>query len=182
MVDASQTHENPHAALADRGTPSRPTMSPQQAVSGGIGGGDPRETGLSPAIEPGWMVRGILREVAEQHIVLEVPGTNYRVHLVPTAPIATPVGKRITGRIDAQARRIDICHTGGNYIDPVFGRPRNLQGRVLAQLHSEGTLVIKPVVPMFIRLKVPQVPTMFDEGVLVTFAIEPGATFTPVEG
>lgn len=179
-ANSSPTHSHPHANVVQHGQGPGVT-GPVRPLSGGIGGGDARETPGSPSIDPGWLVRAVLREVADDHIVLEILNTNYRVHLVPTAPISTPVGKRISGRIDAHARRIDICHTGGNYIDPVFGRPRNLQGRVLGHLESQGIVIVKPVVPMFIRVHPPQTPAMFADGEMVTFAIEPGATFTPVE-
>ncbi|MFG0328264.1 MAG: hypothetical protein ACF8PN_00040 [Phycisphaerales bacterium] len=124
---------------------------------------------------------GTLLEKTADLVVLGVPGTDYRIHLKPTAPVAAEVGDRIRGVIRAHARRIDICHTGGAYIDPVYGRPRNIQGRVIGADLRAGSIVVKAAVPFVTRLRSPQRPDDFPAGELVTFAIDPGATFTPIE-
>lgn len=125
------------------------------------------------------LVRATLVESRNGLVVLAVPGTDYRLHLVPTRPIpAALVGKRVEGRIDAAARKINVTEKGGNFIDPVYGRPRNIQGRVVERGLDNQTLVVHAAVPLFVRVRHPQSPADFAAGQIVNFAVEPGATFT----
>ena len=64
-------------------------------------------------------------------VTISFPNTNYEMHLLPTSPITAQPGKRIIGTIRARARRIDITETGGRFIEPVYGRPRRVQGTVI---------------------------------------------------
>lgn len=127
------------------------------------------------------LATGRLLESHEDRIVLGVPGTEYRLHLSVSEPLDAEVGKRVTGRINALGRRIDVCDTGGAFIDPVYGRPRNLQGRIIDVKPETRALIIKAVVPMQVRIRPPQEADDFRPGQFVTFAIDPGATFTPVQ-
>lgn len=112
------------------------------------------------------------------HIVLSVPNTSYELHLVPTAPIGTPTGKRLIGKISVKARRIDVVDTGGQYVEPVLGRPRRLQGTVIGI--RDGAVVVDAGVPVHATPTDPrQSPDQFQPGQLVSFDAEPGATFTP---
>ena len=61
-------------------------------------------------------------------IKLNFPNTSYETHLIPAGPITAQPGKRILGKIHAKARRIDTVQTGGRYFEPVYGRPRRVQG------------------------------------------------------
>jgi len=82
--------------------------------------------------------RGVLEEVVADsptrpgYIVFSVPNSSYRLYLRPAGPLATPVGGRLVGVITATARRVDVVDTGGKYVEPVFGRPRRVQGKVVA--------------------------------------------------
>lgn len=113
-----------------------------------------------------------------EFIVLGFANTNYRMRLTPTAPIATQVGKRITGTIHAKAKRIDVVGTGGRFVDPVFGEPRRVQGRVIT--------VQGPEVLVHAGMPIGATPTdprqsagEFRVGQFVSFDIEPGVSFTP---
>ena len=135
------------------------------------------------------IARGVL---AENHpatyskpaqIVLAIPNTNYQLHLVPTGPITVEAGKRILGTIQASARRVDVVDTGGRYIEPVFGRPRRIQGRVLAGSDDTRMLVVDAAVPIHCKLTdFRQKPSQFAVGELVSFDALEGATFTPTAG
>ncbi|MFN0134091.1 MAG: hypothetical protein ACKVW3_16375, partial [Phycisphaerales bacterium] len=72
-----------------------------------------------------------------EHVKLSFHNTSYELHLVATAPVAVPVGKKAIGSIRAKARRIDTVDTGGRYVEPVFGRPRRVQGVVIAAESGE---------------------------------------------
>jgi len=133
-------------------------------------------------IDPG-LVRGVLNAVVPAagnkpaHIILSIPNTSYELHLIPTAPVSAAIGKRLIGTIRAQARRIDVVGTGGQYVEPVMGRPRRVQGTVLRA--EAGAVVVDAGVPVHV------IPTdsrqnaeQFPVGQLVSFDVLAGATFT----
>lgn len=133
--------------------------------------------------------RGVL---AESHpatatrpasIVVEFPNTSYRLHLMPIGPITTEVGKRIVGTIEVSARRVDVVDTGGAYVEPVYGRPRRVQGRVISTDQQTRSIVVDA--GMAIRLTLTdarQTATQFNTGDLVSCDVLDGATFTPAVG
>lgn len=125
------------------------------------------------------VVRGTLLESHPDRIVLGIPGTDYRLHLNISTPIAAKVGSHITGRISVHARRIDLTRTGGHFIDPVYGRPRNIQGCVIETGLDNTTMVVKAVVPLHVRVRPPQKPSDFEVGSIVGFSVDPGAEFVP---
>ena len=124
--------------------------------------------------------RGVLAEKSSGQMVLTPPGTDYRLHLVTEGEIAGEVGKPIAGRIHASAKRIDKARSGGRYIEPIYGRPRRIQGRVVATDAAAGTITVACPCPMICTTMPPQTPGDFAEGDLVTFDIERGARFETV--
>ncbi len=125
---------------------------------------------------------GRLAEVRDGMIVLEVPGTSYRLHLaVDAAPAAEP-GQRITGTVQGRAKRVDVVHTGGRYIEPVYGRPRRIQGRVIGGDPETRRLFIQCGVPFVCTLMPAQKPQDFAVGQLVACDVERGARFEPASG
>jgi hypothetical protein len=137
---------------------------------------------IDPAV-----ARGVLEEVVPEtatapgYVVISFPNTSYRTHLLPTgggAPVTTEPGKRILGVIRCRARRIDKVKTGGRYLEPVYGRPRRVQGSVIA---VEGdAVVVDASVPVHVVPTDPrQKPADFQPGDFVSFDALDGATFTP---
>lgn len=126
-------------------------------------------------------------------IVLSVPNSSYRIHLRPCAEcspeaMAARIGKRIVGSVHVDARRIDIVETGGRYLEPVFGRPRRIQGRVIelapGPVGQPGrTLVIDAgPIPVHARLTDERQSTDdFAVGTLVSFDALDGATFRAID-
>lgn len=130
--------------------------------------------------------RGTLAEVIAAtatkpaFIVLQIPNSSYQLHLAPAGPISTPVGKRIVGIIRAEARRVDVVDTGGRYVEPVFGRPRRVQGAVIATNPTNATITVDAGIPITLKLLAPnQQPADFNAGDLVSCDVMEGATFTP---
>lgn len=114
------------------------------------------------------------------HVVLTFPNTNYRTHLLAAQPVTTPVGKRILGTIRVQARRVDTVHTGGRYVEPVYGRPRRVQGSVIAADTATRTIVIDAGFPIHCELTdARQRADDFQPGQFVSCDVLDGATFTP---
>ncbi|MDX2117572.1 MAG: hypothetical protein SFY96_05240 [Planctomycetota bacterium] len=115
------------------------------------------------------------------HIVFGVPNTNYELHLQPTQNVQ-PAGidKRLIGSIKAQARRLDLVRTGGRYIEPVFGRPRRVQGSVVSVDSAQNVVVVNAGVPIALTLTDPrQQASQFEAGQIVSCDVHDGATFTP---
>ncbi|USN98326.1 MAG: hypothetical protein H6810_09095 [Phycisphaeraceae bacterium] len=135
-------------------------------------------------IDPG-LARGVLEEVcaatatAPAHIVVSFYNTNYRVHLLPVGEITAEVGRRIQGVIRAEAKRVDVVKTGGKYIDPVYGRPRRVQGRIVETDTSRNTLTVDVGgAPFVCRLTDHrQRASDFEPGQFVGFGVLKGATF-----
>jgi hypothetical protein len=94
------------------------------------------------------LTRGVLEEVVAEtptkpgHVVISVPNTSYRLHLRPVGAVRGEVGKRIVGVVSATARRVDVVDTGGRYVEPVYGRPRRVQGKVVASDEQSRTIVV----------------------------------------
>lgn len=107
-----------------------------------------------------------------------VPGTQYRLHLVVDADFAATVGQRVRGRVHGQAQRMHRAGAGGNFIEPLQGRPRIVQGTVLAVDPTADEVILDLVVPVRIAVQSGQSATAFTTGDVVNFYMEPGTRFT----
>lgn len=104
-----------------------------------------------------------------------IPNTNYELHLVPAGTITAQVGKRLIGTIHAQARRIDIVTTGGQYVEPLMGHPRRVQGTVIGI--KDGAVVVDAGVPIHCTPTDPrQKAEQFAVGQFVSFDVMDGAS------
>src|SRR5690606_29435424 len=103
--------------------------------------------------KPQYLVRGVLESLSEHELVLHLPNTDYRLKLVPGVPasaITTPVGRRITGVIHADALRIHVASGGGRFIEPVIGSPRIVAGKILELDEAQRQVVVDVAVPMIV--------------------------------
>ena len=125
---------------------------------------------------------GVLEEKSDEMIALHLLGSNYRMHLRITKPLTTELGDRVTGVIHAQARRVDVIPAGGRFVDPVFGRPRQIQGTIVGGDLQANALHVKagPAV-VIAKLMAPQKAADFSIGQMVNFSVERGATFEPAQ-
>jgi len=121
------------------------------------------------------LVHGVLAEIKEGMIVLTLPGTDYKLHLAVDHPPKVEVGKRLAGRITARAKRVDVVTSGGRFIDPVFGRPRRLQGRITASDTAANSITVFCGAPFTCELTMGQKANEFRVGDLVAFDVERGA-------
>jgi hypothetical protein len=135
-----------------------------------------------PTIDPS-LVRGrLLSDAASesQHIVLGLPGTEYRLHLVVSSPVTPDAVGWVRGRIYARAMRVDVVGKGGRFAEPVYGRPRRLQGVVVATDVSANTITVQGPCPFVCTLTADQRPDDFAPGQFVGFDVQRGARFEPV--
>ncbi|MCA9279435.1 MAG: hypothetical protein H6815_09065 [Phycisphaeraceae bacterium] len=141
-------------------------------------------TQIDPALARGTFA-GTVNATATQPalVVMTYPNTSYQMHLVCAAGVSTPVGKRCIGTIHAQAKRVDVVRTGGKYIDPVIGKPRRIQGRVVSTDPSRNVVVIDAGVPFHCTLTdARQQASDFNHGDVVACGLAGHSTFTQTNG
>lgn len=123
--------------------------------------------------------RGVLDAQSEGSIVMRIPGTDYQLRLGVYKPVAVEIGKRLVGTIRATARKIDSVGSGGEYIEPVYGEPRRIQGSVLAIDGADQTIVVKACVPISVKVGAGQRADQFEAGQMVAFDVQSGTYFLP---
>lgn len=147
-------------------------------------------TTSNPAI-----ARGIFQELVPAtatkpgYLVFTLPGSSYQLHLRPTAEVDAEPGKRVRGIITCRARRVDRPAHGGRFIEPLYGRPRRVQGIVTAVDADRNALVVNAAgaiavdglpLPVVLELTAPnQQAKDFAVGTTVGCDVLDGATFTP---
>lgn len=138
-------------------------------------------------LAPG-LARGVLKEAVAAtatkpaHVRLTFANTSYVLYLLPTAPVKAEPGDKVLGTIHARARRVDVVPSGGKFVEPVIGRPRRVQGRVVGHSSSEKgeAIIVDAGVPMHCTLTDGrQHAKDFKVADLVSFDVLEGASFTP---
>src|SRR5262245_33181303 len=82
-------------------------------------------------------------------IVFNPQNTNYELKLHVTN-YAGPSAQRVEAFITVIARKIYTVPSGGNFIQPIFGPPRIIQGRV--KYLDETQMVIHASTPIIVQL------------------------------
>ena len=90
------------------------------------------------------MPKFVVESVENGIVTLRVPGANYRNSFVfHGQPAGLPVGARVRGTIHAPAWKVDCVELGGNYVEPLFGRPRRMQGTILSVNTARNELTVQ---------------------------------------
>ncbi|MEO1237100.1 MAG: hypothetical protein AAFX76_09960 [Planctomycetota bacterium] len=125
-------------------------------------------------------VSGRLLERGDGTILLGLPETDYRLRLVLEIDLPAEVGQKVTGTVHATARRVDVIPAGGRYVEPVSGRPRRVQGRVVGGHIPSRVLYVKAGPTLICTLSDERQDVGdFSIGQLVSFDVEAGAVFKP---
>ena len=114
-------------------------------------------------------------------VVFAPRGTSYELHLkCATAPYAGPVNAPVQAVIRLAARKVYTVPSGGNFVTPIMGPPKIVQGRVRSA--SDKQLVIRAGANFVVEL--PAADTAIDLGngaialnTMVNVVALPGATF-----
>lgn len=109
----------------------------------------------------------------------QIQKPNHQMHLLTNTPVKTEPGKRILGTIRVEARRIDVCGTGGSFVEPVYGRPRRIQGNIIEIDPSNSCITVDAGMPVVAKVDAGQKVSDFKVGDHITFAVKAGATFYP---
>ncbi|MBX2850730.1 MAG: hypothetical protein KTR15_03170 [Phycisphaeraceae bacterium] len=128
----------------------------------------------SPTTPP--VVSGVVDEVHADWLQVRMPGTDYRLRLVPAEGLSAAVGDKVQGIVRAQALRMDVIPAGGRYIEPVQGRPRRIQGRAIGGNVANNEVYIKAGPGVVVTPMAPQRASDFSIGQMVSFDVRTGAT------
>jgi hypothetical protein len=123
--------------------------------------------------------RARLEESGPEGFVISLPGTEYMLRLHLRGATAVAPGKRISGVITGTAQKFHRASAGGEFIEPVEGHPRIVQGRVRATDASANRVLVQAVVPMWVTPAAGQSARDFHAGDFVNFYMESGVTFAP---
>src|SRR4051794_473743 len=104
-------------------------------------------TGTTSTGSTGTNARGKIAAASGGVIQFAPSGTNYRLYLA--APdVSGPLNTLVEGTIRVQARKAYSVPSGGNFISPIFGPPRTIQGRVKAI--EGGNIAVQAGVPIHV--------------------------------
>ena len=93
---------------------------------------------------------GKVLSIDDDHVIFNPAATNYELKLVTGVTYSGPVNQRIECLIRTAARKVYTVPSGGNFIAPIFGPPRTIQGRILYA--DDRNLVIKAGTPVIVEL------------------------------
>jgi hypothetical protein len=125
--------------------------------------------------------RGKIIAMHGRIVVFAPSGTNYELRLEAEGSLDTAqIGVVTEGLIRVAARKVWTVPSGGNFISPIFGPPRTIQGRI--RFLDEERMVVQAGVPVIVAL--PADPSVYDlvrgnlvVGGLVNIAAHPDPTF-----
>jgi hypothetical protein len=89
------------------------------------------------------MPKFVVDSIENGIVTLKVPGSNYRNSFALHENAVLTAGSRIRGTIHAPAWKVDRVELGGNYVEPLFGRPRRMQGTILSVNATTNELTVQ---------------------------------------
>ena len=123
--------------------------------------------------------RGKVVAAKDGAVVFVPTGTSYELHLLAPA-YDGPLNALLDGIVRVTARKVYTVPSGGNFITPIFGPPRIIQGRVRAL--DRQAMVVQAGCPILVEF--PPEDTAFEMshgpitvGGLVNVVAQPGARF-----
>jgi hypothetical protein len=122
--------------------------------------------------------RGKVILVEDSFVVFAPANTNYEIKLATARRFNGPVNAMIEASITASTRKLWTVSSGGNFIAPIFGPPRIIQGRI--KFLDQTSMVVHGGVNVTVKL--PPLDSAYDLsagalslGTLVNAALLPGA-------
>ncbi len=106
--------------------------------------------------------------------------TNYELKLATSGRYDGPVETLVEAFVRGSARKLWTVSSGGNFVAPIFGPTRILQGRI--KYLDQSTMVVHAGLPVIVTLPVAE--SAYDlssgslaVGTLVNCTVMPGASF-----
>jgi hypothetical protein len=104
---------------------------------------------IDTTIPANFVASGKVTAVKDGFVIFNPSGTSYELQLAaPT--YSGPLNKPIRCMIYATARKVYTVPSGGNFIVPIFGSPRIVQG--LVRSADENSIVVQAGCPIHIKL------------------------------
>jgi hypothetical protein len=124
--------------------------------------------------------KGRVIRTAEGRVMFAPAGTSYELELMVNGAYDGPINAPVRGVIRAKARKVYTVPSGGNFVTPIAGPPRIVQGWVLAG--NERMLIVHGGANFVIELPADDAAIDLDEGALavnkmVNCVLLPGASF-----
>lgn len=140
-------------------------------------------TKIDPTLTRGTIVEvNDATETKAAQVVLSFPNNSYRSAFVTDddlGSLRSLIGEMVTGRIFADARRMDRPLAGGRKIDPCFGTPTRVMGTVVAIDPIANVVVVDAGAPVLLTLTAPgQDAKAFADAEFVVCDVAPGARFS----
>lgn len=108
--------------------------------------------------------RGKILAVKDGIVVFNPSGTSYEMRLAaPT--FAGPLNTPLRGYVRVTARKVYTVPSGGNFVSPIFGPPRIVQG--LVRRADSRSLVIHAGCPIHVELPGPDSAIDLDRGPII---------------
>jgi hypothetical protein len=126
---------------------------------------------------------GRVLAVEDEYVMFQPLNSTYEWKLLTAARYGGPVNQRIECVIRLSARKVYTVPSGGNFVSPIIGPPRIVQGRI--KHGDERTLVVHATVPIVIELPADERAIDLTHGPLAVGAMVnvvalPGARFEAV--
>jgi hypothetical protein len=132
------------------------------------------------SISTDFPARGKVIRVEDSHVIFSPANTNYEIKLTTSGRYEGPVNTLIEGFVKAAARKVLTVPSGGNFVTPIFGPTRIVQGRI--KYLDQTTMVVQAGLPVIVTL--PAADSAYDLSsgqlaldVMVNATILPGASF-----
>ncbi len=127
--------------------------------------------------------RGTIKQFSDGFVVFVPANSNYELKLSSDA-YAGRIGAMVEGMIRVKARRLWTVSSGGNFVSPIFGPPKTIQGRVIYV--DQQVMVVHAGVNIVVELPAGDAALDLGNGgigedALVNVVAFSGATFEPVQ-
>jgi hypothetical protein len=120
--------------------------------------------------------RGRILRIENDRVVFNPSGTAYELHLVAAGPdLPAPSAYTISACIRATARKVWTMPGGGNFVTPIFGPPKVVQGMV--RYLEERLAIVQAGVPILLALPAADVDFDLSSGPVVPGGIINATTF-----
>lgn len=124
--------------------------------------------------------RGKVIRVEDGAVIFAPSNTTYELKLVTAMPYTGAVGALVDGFVKLRARKLWTVASGGNFVTPIQGPPRIVQGRI--KFLDQQSMVVQAGLPVMVQL--PPSDSQYDlnngpltVGTLVNCTVLPGAAF-----
>jgi hypothetical protein len=128
--------------------------------------------------------RGKVKSTDNGAVVFLPANTNYQMHLGVSGGYSGPLNKPISANIRVTAAKVYTVPSGGNFIAPIYGPPKIIQGRVVRV--DEKSMVVHAGLQITVELPVAESAIDLDNGqiavgTMVNVVALPGAKFSLAE-